>query len=139
MFSLAYVSTAAVSFSNLQLIDLLEKSRVNNEALGVTGMLLYKDGRFLQAIEGEEDSVKSLQARIAADPRHRDMVILLMGPISRREFPDWSMGFANLNSPEVLSIPGYTHFLNTPLTREHFATHPSASKELLFLFKKSRL
>jgi len=139
MFSLVYVSIACVPFSNPQLIDLLEKSRVNNEALGITGMLLYKGGRFLQAMEGEEDSVKFLQAKIADDTRHRDLTVLLEGPIAHREFPDWSMGFANLNLPEILSIPGYTPFLNTPLAREHFASFPAASKELLFLFKKSRL
>jgi len=139
MFSLAYVSVAAVPFSNPQLIELLEKSRVNNEALGVTGMLLYKDGRFLQAIEGDEDSVKSLMAKISADPRHRDIAILLQGAIARREFPDWSMGFANLNLPGVLSIPGYSNFLSTPLTREYFTENLPAAKELLFLFKKSRL
>lgn len=137
MYSLVYVSTAVIPFSNLQLIELLKKSRENNDGLGITGMLLYKDGNFMQVLEGEEDSVFSLKAKIAADSRHRDMMILLSGPVRRREFPDWSMGFANLNSPDVLAIPGYSTFLNTLLTRDAFAERPAACKELLLLFKKA--
>jgi hypothetical protein len=138
MYSLVYVSMAVIPFSNLQLIELLQKSRENNEGLGITGMLLYKDGNFMQVLEGEEDSVLALKAKIAGDPRHRDMAILLAGPVRRREFSDSAMGFANLNSPDVLSISGYSPFLRTPLTREAFADHPAASKELLLLFKNSR-
>lgn len=138
MYSLVYVSAAVIPFSNVQLIELLQKSRENNEGLGITGMLLYKEGNFMQVLEGEEDSVLSLKARIAADSRHRGMAILRAGAIRHREFSDWSMGFSNLNSPDVLSIPGYSRFLSTPLTRDAFADHPAASKELLLLFKKSR-
>ena len=139
MFSLVYLSTASFLFSNAQLLELLEASRANNESLGVSGMLLYKDGRFMQVLEGEEEVVKPLMSKIMNDARHRQVVILLMGPVVRREFPDWAMGFANLHSPDALATPGYSAFLETPLSRDQFAARPAAAKELLLLFKQSRL
>ena len=72
---------------------LLEHARRNNEKAGVTGMLLYKDGNFMQVLEGEERVVQALSAKIGRDPRHEKMVTLLEGPLAEREFSDWSMGF----------------------------------------------
>jgi len=71
MFSLIYVSSAVTEFSKSELVDLLESCHANNANLGVTGMLLYKDGNFMQALEGNEDVVRGLHAKIALDPRHR--------------------------------------------------------------------
>ncbi|HTV58020.1 MAG TPA: BLUF domain-containing protein [Verrucomicrobiae bacterium] len=139
MISLVYVSRAAAPFSNLQLVELLEKCRENNESFGVTGILLYKDGRFMQALEGDEDAVRSVMAKISADPRHGDIAILVMEPALEREFAEWSMGFANLHSPGVLSIPGYSKFLETPLSREGFKPNPAGAKEVLLLFRKAKM
>jgi len=77
-------------------------------------MLLYKDGNFMQAIEGDEDVVRALHARIALDPRHRGLITLLEGSVPERQFPDWSMGFQNLDAGDAQSVPGYSQFLNTP-------------------------
>jgi Sensors of blue-light using FAD. len=48
MFFLVYVSSATRPFSREDLRVLLETCRKNNAELGVTGMLLYKDGNFMQ-------------------------------------------------------------------------------------------
>jgi hypothetical protein len=53
MFSIVYVSSALKPFSKTDLLTLLEKSRENNTSLGISGMLLYKDGNFMQVLEGE--------------------------------------------------------------------------------------
>ena len=100
-------------------------------------MLLYKDGNFMQVLEGDEDTVRALSTKIADDPRHRGLITLLQGPREERQFPDWSMGFCDLASAEVLSIPGYNEFLNTPLTREEFSADPSRSQRLLLTFKEN--
>ena len=137
MFFLTYVSSAVKPFSQSELLDLLTKSRENNSKLGVTGMLLYKDGNFMQVLEGDENAVRVLITKIASDPRHRGLIILLQGPLEERQFPDWSMGFRDLTSAEVLAIPGYNEFLNTPLTGEEFSADPSRCQKLLLTFKKN--
>lgn len=38
-------------------------TRANNEKLSVSGMLFYKDGNFMQVLEGEEAIVKDLYAQ----------------------------------------------------------------------------
>ncbi len=114
MFFLVYVSSAARPFSGKDLRVLLETCRKNNAELGVTGMLLYKDGNFMQALEGDEGAVRGLYERIAADPRHGGEITLQQGFAEGRQFSDWSMGFHDLDSPEARSDPGYSEFLNAP-------------------------
>jgi hypothetical protein len=53
MIYLVYVSSAVKPFLSSELVDLLSKSHVYNTEVGITGMLLYKDGNFMQTIEGE--------------------------------------------------------------------------------------
>jgi Sensors of blue-light using FAD len=136
MIELVYVSSAVRPFTPEQLAALLEKSRENNARAGLTGMLLYKGGNFMQALEGEEEAVKSLHAKIAADPRHRGMITLMTRPIAERSFADWSMAFRDLASPADKDIPGYSEFLNTPLTGEEFAD-PGRCQKILLTFKRA--
>ena len=137
MFYLVYVSSATLPFSAAELFDLLARCRENNAVLGVTGMLLYKDGNFMQVLEGEEATVRALYAKIAGDPRHRNTLLLLQGQGEERQFPEWTMGFRDLRSAEASSTPGYSEFLNTPLTGEEFAADPGRAQKLLLTFKKS--
>ena len=64
-----YVAAARNPFSREELAALLAKSRANNERDGVTGMLLYRDGLFIQALEGPPGAMRALLARIRADSR----------------------------------------------------------------------
>ena len=137
MFSLIYASSAVAEFSPFELVDLLKSCHRNNARLGVTGMLLYKAGNFMQAIEGDEDVVRDLHAKISLDPRHRGMMTLLAGSVPERQFPDWSMGFRDLNAPEAGSIPGYSQFLNTPLTDTVFSSDPALCQKLLTTFRRT--
>lgn len=125
---------AAVSFSAEDLSALLTGSRERNERNGITGMLLYKDGYFMQAFEGEWPSVSKLRSRIEFDPRHRGIVILLDGPIVHREFPNWSMGFQHLDAPAARNHPAFSDLLGAPLNDRRFSTDPSLAKRLLLSF-----
>ena len=137
MFFLVYVSSATLPFSGEDLRALLVTCRKNNAELGVTGMLLYKDGNFMQVLEGDEDAVRGLYARIGADPRHGGEITLQQGFAEGRQFPDWSMGFRDLNSTEGRSAPGYNEFLNAPLTGQEFSGAPSRAQKLLLTFKRN--
>lgn len=107
MFNLVYQSTATESPSTNELLTWLPEFREKNARLGVTGLLLYKHGSFMQALEGEEDTVRDLYEIIRADPRHHDVQTVLAITVSQRQFPDWSMGFKNLGETAVTTIPGY--------------------------------
>ncbi len=137
MFYIVYVSAAVRRFTPAELVELLEQSRQNNSRLEVTGMMLYKDGDFMQVLEGEEPVVRKLMATIDADPRHTGVIKLIHGNIEQRQFSDWSMGFRDLNSPEAQSAEGYSAFLNTPLTGAEFAANPSKAHRLLLSFKRT--
>lgn len=137
MFFLTYVSTANQHLSKDDLNELLAQCRENNARLGITGMLLYKEGNFMQALEGEEGAVRSLYAKIARDPRHRGEMILQQGITKERQFPGWSMGFRDLESQGTNSNPYYSEFLNTPLTGQEFSANPTRSQKLLLSFKRN--
>jgi hypothetical protein len=92
MMSILYTSTASPSFDPAHLVDVLLLSRRNNKRIGLSGMLLYRDGVFLQVIEGPAHVLRERMAIIASDPRHRDVAVLLEEPIAERMFPAWTMG-----------------------------------------------
>ncbi|MGD0987621.1 MAG: BLUF domain-containing protein [Candidatus Sulfotelmatobacter sp.] len=139
LISMVYLSTAVFPFSSQDLIDLLAKSRENNTALGVSGMLLFKENNFLQVLEGERGQVLKLFNKIKKDPRHRRVTTLSQEDIVQRDFPDWSMGFNNLSSIDASRPYGFTPFLETSLTVADFAADPSRAKKLLLLFKEEKL
>jgi hypothetical protein len=137
VFFLVYISSATQPFSVDDLSTLLAVSRKNNAELGITGMLLYKDGNFMQVLEGDERTVRALYEKIGVDPRHSGEITLLQGFVDERQFPDWSMGFRDLNSPEIRATQSYSEFLNTPLTGQEFSGDPSRSQKLLLTFKRT--
>jgi hypothetical protein len=137
VFFLVYISSATQPFSVDDLSTLLAVSRKNNAELGITGMLLYKDGNFMQVLEGDERTVRALYEKIGVDPRHSGEITLLQGFVDERQFPDWSMGFRDLNSPETRAAQSYSEFLNTPLTGQEFSGDPSRSQKLLLTFRRT--
>jgi len=74
LISLVYVSFANLDMSEDELRDILTKARENNQKLELTGMLLYRNGFFIQALEGEEEVVTALYEKIKQDPRHRSIL-----------------------------------------------------------------
>ena len=137
IYIMIYLSTATRPFSKADLLELLAHSRQNNASLDITGMLLYKGGAFQQILEGPEDAVKKLYAKVALDPRHRGIIKFYESFEPGRQFPDWSMGFCDLNSAEAAAVPGYSPFLNTPLSDEQFISNPGSALHLMQAFKKN--
>ncbi len=76
--------------------DILEKSRQFNPASGITGILCYGGGIFLQAIEGGRNAVSELYSHIQRDTRHKDVVLLHYEEILERRFGGWTMGQVNM-------------------------------------------
>jgi hypothetical protein len=101
---LIYGSRAAESVNAEALAAIVKSSRTHNAADGVTGVLCFSDGVFLQVLEGGRGPVNALYQRIGQDRRHRDIVLLSYEEIAERRFPGWVMGQANLSrlNPAVL-------------------------------------
>jgi FAD-dependent sensor of blue light len=97
MLQIVYTSTANQEFSPADLEWLLTSARARNKVIGVTGMLVFHHGTFLQALEGEKRAVNEIFASIRGDGRHRDVTILHRGSgLEQRVFGHWSMGFADV-------------------------------------------
>ncbi|MBA4176696.1 MAG: blue light sensor protein [Leptothrix sp. (in: Bacteria)] len=94
---LLYASRAAADVDQEELVAILRKSKANNPALGVTGVLCFSQGIFLQLLEGGREAVNALYNRIAADPRHRGVTLLCYEEIGERRFAGWSMGQVNMS------------------------------------------
>jgi hypothetical protein len=96
---LMYASRAAESVNADELTAILKKSKENNPATGITGVLCFcfNANIFLQVLEGSRDAVSALYNRIAQDPRHRQVVLLSYEEIGERHFSSWSMGQVNMN------------------------------------------
>src|SRR5262244_3202576 len=104
---------------------MLERVRPKNDALGITGMLLYKDGNFMQALEGEEAAVGKLANTIKNDARHSGFLVLMQSPAQRRLFPNSPMGFHDLTSEPPHRNPAYAEFVDSPPTRATFTLDPN--------------
>lgn len=109
---LAYTSIASHHMTHEELLTLLSQSRKNNLPTDITGMLLYMEGCFFQVLEGEVDQLERLYEKISKDPRHHDVMKLILEPIETRSFSNWSMGFQHITKEELNSITGLTDFLD---------------------------
>ena len=101
---LMYASRAVPAIDHEELVAILRKSKANNPANGVTGVLCFSEGIFLQVLEGGRSAVNRLYNRIASDTRHTQVELLLYQEIGERRFAGWSMGqvsMARLN-PSLL-------------------------------------
>lgn len=107
LISLVYISTATAPLDDAALHGILTRARENNARLDVTGMLLYREGQFVQILEGASGAVHDLADEIRADPRHTDMSVILDEPIEAREFSDWSMGFQPMSTPRTALPDGF--------------------------------
>lgn len=76
---------------------ILSQSRQHNPECGITGILCYGGGIFLQAIEGGRMPVSELYGHIQRDVRHKDVVLLNYEEISERRFGGWTMGQVNMS------------------------------------------
>ncbi|MGI9175013.1 MAG: BLUF domain-containing protein [Rhodothermales bacterium] len=136
MIQYVYVSAAVELFSNEALVHLLRQCRENNERLSVTGLLLYKDGNFMQLLEGPEEAVDAVIARIGEDPRHRNVIPLIRRPVEERLFPTWAMGFKHMDELLETGESGVSTLLRSSLTAAEFYGKPDRAYKLLDSFRR---
>jgi blue light- and temperature-responsive anti-repressor len=88
---LTYQSTACYTPSSGDLEGMVSKARERNHSLGVTGMLLYENGKFLQTLEGPAKGLDQIWTSIRQDDRHRNIEVLSEHVVSGRLFSDWDL------------------------------------------------
>ncbi|WDE98980.1 BLUF domain-containing protein [Lentisphaera profundi] len=98
MFTLIYISRATSPMAPQDLEAILKISRPNNSQKNISGMLIYKNGEFMQALEGKQEDIEKVFTIISKDKRHDEILVLSRKEIPERCFADWSMGFKNLSS-----------------------------------------
>jgi hypothetical protein len=100
-FRLIYSSEATPDLSTADLEEMLAESRKRNRAHGITGVLVFVDGAFLQILEGEKDDVLALMGRIERDPRHRGIKVFHEEETDERAFASWNMAYLSPSAEEL--------------------------------------
>ena len=94
---LMYASRANAPMSEQDLSLILKQSRAHNPAEGISGLLCYTDGIFMQVLEGGRDAINARYKQIVSDTRHHAVILLSYEEIGERQFAGWSMGQVNLH------------------------------------------
>lgn len=131
MIRVTYISQEASPLSADALLGLLSECHRNNTARGLTGMLLFGNGTFLQSLEGEREVVEALMQKIARDPRHTGMKILRQDSIDERQYVDWSMGFERVTEKTLAEIPGLRDLGLRNFNAEYLGKHSEVVDTLL--------
>jgi hypothetical protein len=105
---LLYVSRALDPDASEATDSILAVAREHNMANGITGILCYGGGIYLQAIEGGRNQVNNLYGQIVSDKRHTDVVLLNYEEISERRFGGWTMGQVNLSKLNTSVVLKYS-------------------------------
>lgn len=137
MIHLIYGSSATNPMTEAEILELLAKARTKNEHLGVTGLLLYHGGNFLQVLEGEEQTVMDLFETIKKDARHHSVLEFTRYPVPERRFKQWEMGFVNVQTVPKEQLAGYSHFLDNSVNNREAAEELSRADVFLSVFKAS--
>lgn len=93
---LVYASRATDAVGQEELLAILRQCKASNPSRGITGVLCFSEGIFLQALEGGRSTVNQLYNRIVTDMRHTQVELLSYEEISERRFASWSMGQVNI-------------------------------------------
>lgn len=132
---LIYTSDAAEGLTDADLQAILESARRNNVQWGLTGMLLFGRGHFIQVLEGPDEAIETLMSRIAADARNTALRRLMERVIEAPEFADWSMGFHHLSESDWAHHPAVNRFFDVPSDMSHFMASGSPARFMLQAFR----
>lgn len=113
-YQIIYSSVSSTPMQLEELETLLEHARSSNARQGITGALVYVDGLFLQILEGEEQSVQRLMAKISGDIRHETVTVLQEGEISYPVFSDWKMAYVSATADQVAQWIGLAKTTQLP-------------------------
>lgn len=104
-----YLSHAVPAFGRDELHDLVARSAAANTQYGITGLLVFSSGHFMQVVEGSPGAIAQLRANIEADTRHTHLTELRHSPAPHRLFEGWSLASNLPDAYEGLSLQVARH------------------------------
>lgn len=102
IYELLYASTISTGLDFSEVGRIARNARVSNSENGITGLLVFDGERFAQHLEGRSERVRELFERIRSDPRHTGVRLLHQRPSGVRNYPRFSMAFADIDELESL-------------------------------------
>ncbi|PUA29882.1 MAG: hypothetical protein B0W54_04875 [Cellvibrio sp. 79] len=136
MICIVYISSAKLGLTYGEILNIVEDSRMNNEKSGLTGLLLFNSGNFMQLVEGAESAVDALYRKIEKDRRHREVKLLLSEPITHRNFSNWTMGFKDIEKLQEMNPEILNSFLTDELNFSVYQKNPYKALKFLETFKR---
>lgn len=110
LFRLVYTSRSNLQGSDAEVSEaireLLATARERNAGSDITGALMFTEGSFAQVLEGAEDAITGLYYKLASDPRHTAVRLLVIESIRERTFGSWSMAYVGQNEKTAADYPG---------------------------------
>lgn len=120
--------------------DILEIATKRNKEMGITGSLYFDERYFIQIIEGDRFNVSKTYNKIAFDKRHKNIVIIDVAPISKREFPNWSVLYLGKLKPKdefLLKYSPFNEFNPNEMTAENIIEFVLELKEKVITNKQT--
>jgi len=130
--SLVYVSSAVRLLDVEEISYLLKRARERNKEYGITGVLLYIGGNFMQYIEGPKDNLDIIYKIICEDKQHAGIIMVSRETIEDRQFGDWSMAFQTKDFEGYVGSPSERKLIDMIL--ELPDNNPSAVRIVLHSF-----
>ena len=110
--TICYVSTAVSTITKNKVSDVFDGIVEKNRHLGITGVLLYSHGNFMQIIEGPSVAMRTLYDSIKKDQRHHHIIEIMNQPATERIFQNYLTGFTIVESAkEIFHLQKYLRFL----------------------------
>lgn len=128
---LTYISSFSRPLTAEEITEIGNRSIINNQRDGLTGVLFCFNNVFYQILEGPEDTLNRCYSRILKDPRHKDIFCLeVENNIAAREFGDWAMKTVRLEDSGDSLIRPIRTMLNS-LARTHYVLERYSPHEVL--------
>lgn len=102
--ALVYLSKETVPFKEAEIQSLAYLSAKNNAEQQISGYLCYKEGMFVQYLEGKQLELNELMYRIRNDRRHHILEEVALGDIAGRHFQGWDMRYLDYQELNDLSL-----------------------------------
>lgn len=122
-----------------ELPQLLEKSAAANKQAGITGALLFSGGNVVQVLEGPQERINAVWAKISKDTRHTRVFLVEQAEILEREFGSWSLGFLELHSEVFRGMSDSVQKFSFGPQEIQGVTGLSVAREMLEHFKSAQV
>lgn len=116
--SVLYISRSTIAPADAHGVvnQIVTTAMARNPGAGLTGALLFTGTYFAQVLEGQDDAIDALLARLRLDPRHDRLQIVDRNVVDQRQFAQWSMAYFG---PSQFVARHVTRLVNDPSPSEH--------------------